>query len=68
MSKTLLLAAIMLGASPAFAEEVIVRPGVAAPDREVVRDHDRAGGCDSKTVHKENDAGDSKTVTKTDCD
>lgn len=25
-------------------------------------------GCESKTVHKENDEGDSKTVHKTNCD
>lgn len=61
---------------PAFADETVVKehhdndgPGIAvkvpAPGVEV---RDREGDCTSKTVHKENDEGDSKTVHKTNCD
>jgi hypothetical protein len=74
--KTFLLTATMLAAfaTNVFADETVIRDregphgdnvriGVPGPDVDV-----RArGGCDTKTVTKEDGAGDSKTVKKTDC-
>ena len=66
------------GLCAANADEVVVHPGpdaaVVTPDgprdgdaKTVVREHDSATGCASKTVHKEDGEGDSKTVSKTNC-
>ena len=75
MFKSTLAGLCMLLPSYAFADEVVIHPGVVPGvavhdhdhDGDRVRDHDRSG-CASTTVHKENDEGDSKTVKKTDCD
>jgi hypothetical protein len=62
--------ALFIG-SAAFADEVVIdHPGAVPPPEhhEVVVEHHGASDCRTKTVHKENDQGDSKTVRKTDCD
>ncbi|MCJ2032215.1 hypothetical protein MKK50_22890 [Methylobacterium sp. J-043] len=80
MRKSLLAAAALLtlaGASGAVAQTTVIERD--APDRVVVdrapssssttverREH--SDGCSSKTVTKENDMGDRKTVTKENCD
>ena len=73
MLKTTLLVTGLLFASNAYADDVIIRrdapdvvPAPAPMTSTTVEKHGR--DCDSKTVHTENDAGDSKTVTQTDCD
>ena len=69
MLKMLLVAGTMLVAGSAFADEVIIHREDAPPpsaSKTVVEHHDE-GGCDSKTVHKENSMGDSTTVKKSDC-
>jgi hypothetical protein len=53
--------------------DVVVKPDVVIEHREprtTVIEERRAPdrGCSTTTVHKENEAGDSKTVKKTDCD
>lgn len=60
----------MFAISAAFADETVVVPGGPPPaeHHEVTVEHHGDGDCHSTTVHKENDAGDSKTVHKTDCD
>jgi hypothetical protein len=72
MLKIMLLAATMLTAGTAFADEVIIhRDSVDAPtpsSTTTIEKHESSDGCASKTVHKENDAGDSKTVKTTNCD
>lgn len=45
---------------------VVVHSPAVVEHREVV--HESDGDCHTKIVHKENSAGDSKTVKKTDCD
>jgi hypothetical protein len=63
-------AALFMGAT-AFADETVVVPGPVPPPaehHEVTIEHHGDGDCHTKTVHKENDQGDSKTVQKTDCD
>ena len=70
MLKAMIVAGAMLVAGNAFADEVVVhQDDMAAPttSKTVVEHHDSPDGCSSKTVHKENDMGDSKTVKKTDC-
>lgn len=61
--------ALFLG-SAAFAGDVVIdHPAVVPPPEHhevVVEHHDH--DCHSTTVHKENDAGESKTVHRTDCD
>jgi hypothetical protein len=59
----------------AVAEETVVVPGVAIEHRTESRPtvieerhSSESRGCTSTTVHKENDAGDSRTVKKTECD
>ncbi|KQO96330.1 hypothetical protein ASF33_08815 [Methylobacterium sp. Leaf92] len=80
MRKSLLAAAAVLtlaGTSGAMAQTTVIERD--APDRVVVdrspssssttverREH--SDGCASKTVTKENDVGDRKTVTKENCD
>ena len=68
MLRTALAAAVMLAAGTALADEVIIHRDTPPPEtsRTVTETHGDAG-CSSKTVHKENDMGDSKTVTKSDC-
>ena len=60
----------------AMADEVIIHrdaaPVVADPapssTTTTVEKHEGADGCASKTVHQENDVGDSKTVHTENCD
>jgi hypothetical protein len=57
----------------AFADEVVIEhPGAVPPPpsehHEVTVEHHSGSDCQTTTVHKENDQGDSKTVHKTDCD
>ena len=68
MLRTALAAAAMLAAGAAFADEVVIHRDSPPPEtsRSVTETHTDTG-CSSKTVHKENDMGDSKTVTKSDC-
>jgi hypothetical protein len=76
MIKVMILAAAMLSAGSAYADEVIihrdaphaviVEPPVSSST--TVEHHEHGDGCATKSVHSENDAGDSKTVTKTNCD
>lgn len=72
MLRTMLIAATMLGAGTAFADEVIIHRDDAPPpppaSSTTVETHRSVDGCESKTVHKENDEGDSKTVHKENCD
>ena len=70
MKKIALVAALSLFAvSPSFAEEVVIHhDGDSATTSKTVETHVNGDGCASKTVHKENDAGDSKTIRKTNCD
>lgn len=63
-----------VGLGAAYADDVVVHPGPAVVDgahdgdsKTVVHEHDSATGCESKTVHKEDGEGDSKTVKKSDC-
>ena len=73
--KTFLIAAAALAlATPALADEVIIHrdaPVVADPtpsaSTTTVEKHEGADGCASKTVHQENDVGDSKTVHTENC-
>ena len=69
MLKITLVAATMLVTGSAMADEVTIhRDDVPPPSsRTTVEKHESSDGCSSKTVHKENDMGDSKTVTKSDC-
>lgn len=76
MKKLVIATSLLVSfALPAFADETTVvkerdRPAgveVGVPGVAGVRVGDR-DGCKSKTVHKENDMGDSKTVHKTNCD
>ena len=71
MLKIMLVAATVFTAGTAFADEVIIHRDDAPPpppsSSTTVEQHETADGCSSKTVHKENDMGDSKTVTKSDC-
>lgn len=53
--------------SPALADEVVVHHDDDTTAKSVEK-HVSGDGCASKTVRKENDAGDSKTVHKTNCD
>jgi hypothetical protein len=77
----LLLSGVAFASSTARADDVTIqreeRPnGVVIPlpipqpdNRDTVverRSHDR--DCDTKTVHRENDMGDSKTTTRTRCE
>lgn len=70
----MLLSGALFAGSAAFADEVVVHDdaGVAVPvpppDHKVVVEHHSGVDCDTKTVHKENDAGDTKTVQKSHCD
>ena len=79
MLKIAIVSLGVLCTTAAFADEVDVHsgpgPAVVVPggprdtdtSKTVVREHDGGAGCASTTVHKENDAGDSKTVKRTDC-
>ena len=77
--RTLLLAGVLASlAVPAFAETVIrteSRPSTVVREettgtveRKTVTRTDDGTGCGSKTVHKEDGLGNSKTVTKEGCD
>ena len=80
MRKSILAAAAVLtlaGVSGASAQTTVIERD--APDRVVVdrpattssttvERRERTDGCSSKTVTKENDMGDRKTVTKEACD
>lgn len=79
MLKAMLIAATALGAgttagavAPALADEVIIHRDDAPPppttSTTTVEKHEApVTDCSSSTVHKENDAGDSKTVTRSNC-
>ena len=69
MLKVMLVTAAMLVTGTAFADEVVIHRDDAPPPSSstTVEHHESSDGCSSKTVHKENDMGDSKTVTKSDC-
>ncbi len=70
MLKVVLVAATMLVTGTAFADEVIIHRDDAPPppsSSTTVEHHESADGCSSKTVHKENDMGDSKTVSRSNC-
>jgi len=77
MAVTVLGGALLAGPAVLADETVIHRddpqPSIVVPlpipqptQRETVIEHRR--DCESKTVHKENDAGDSETVRKERCD
>lgn len=71
MLKSFLIAATLLGMGTSYADEVIIKrdapePPPPASSTTTIEKHGPA--CDSKTVHSENDAGESKTVTRQDCD
>jgi hypothetical protein len=68
----------LFGSSAVLAEDVEIHrdtaPGVVIPfpvpapaERDTVIEH-RGSDCETTTVHKENDRGDSKTVEKRRCD
>ncbi len=69
MLRFALVAVMALTTGTAFADEVIIHRDDAPPpsSRTVTETHSGDTGCASKTVKKENDLGDSKTVTKSDC-
>lgn len=69
MLRTALVAATLLSAGSAYADEVVIHRDAPPPTSSstTVEHHESADGCASKTVHKENDMGDSKTVTKSNC-
>jgi hypothetical protein len=72
MLRIMMIAAFALTASSAFADETIIRhddgPAAVETSHTHVEKHISPDGCASKTVHKENDQGDSKTIHKTNCD
>ena len=73
MVKVMIVAASLLVAGSAFADEVIIhRDGDTAPppvsSSSTVEHRTSSDGCATKSVHSENSVGDSKTVTKTNCD
>ena len=70
MFKVVIAAIAMLVTGSAFADEVVIhRDDVPPPPSTstTVEHRESSDGCSSKTVHKENDMGDSKTVTHSDC-
>lgn len=70
MLKIMLVTGTMLISGSAFADEVVIHHDDVPPppsSTTTVEHHESSDGCSSKTVHKENDMGDSKTVTKSDC-
>lgn len=70
MLKVVLVAATMLVTGTAFADEVVIHHDDVPPppsSSTTVEHRESSDGCASKTVHKENDLGDSKTVTKSNC-
>jgi hypothetical protein len=73
MIKSVLTASAILFAGSAYADEVVIHrdapAAVVTPSEHTTVEHRSASdGCASKSIHKENDMGDSKTVTKTNCD
>ncbi|AYO85520.1 MULTISPECIES: hypothetical protein [Methylobacterium] len=76
MRHTLLAAAALLSLGAAAQAQTTVierdRPAVVvdrpASESKSVTVHDHGDGCVSKTVRKENEMGDSKTVKKESCD
>ncbi|MHB8886834.1 MAG: hypothetical protein ACYC5H_17455 [Methylovirgula sp.] len=72
----MIVATALFAGSAAFADEVVIHhnrsdaivPVPPPPGPHTVVVEHRSGDCRTTTVHKENDAGDSKTVRKTDCD
>lgn len=72
--------ALMILSGGAFASSAVLadavildHPGDVEPvpppsHHEIVVEHRHGSDCQSTTIHKENDMGDSKTVRKTDCD
>jgi hypothetical protein len=76
MRKTLLATAALLSLCAAAQAQTTVierdRPAVVvdrpASESKSVTVHDHGDGCVTKTVRKENDMGDSKTVKKETCD
>ncbi len=76
MRQTLLAAAALLSLGAAAQAQTTViehdRPAVVverpASESKSVTVHDHGDGCVTKTVRKEDEMGDSKTVTKETCD
>ena len=76
MRQTFLAAAALLSLGAAAQAQTTVierdRPAVVvdhpASESKSVTVHDHGDGCVTKTVRKENDMGDSKTVKKETCD
>lgn len=75
MVKIMILAAAILSAGTAYADEVIIhrdapREVVVEPPAAstTVEHRSSSDGCATKSVHSENSMGDSKTVTKSNCD
>lgn len=69
MLKALILTVSVLGFSTAYADEVVVHHDDDGPTvSKTVEHRSTSDGCESKTVHKEADNGDSKTIHKTNCD
>jgi hypothetical protein len=73
----MILVGTLFGSSTAFADEVVIHhdapPGVVIPlpipqpDRRDTLVERRSPDCETTTIHKENDKGDSKTVERTNC-
>lgn len=75
MIKVMILAAAMVSAGSAYADEVVIHRDaprevvVEPPASSTTVEHRSSGdGCATKSVHSENSMGDSKTVTKSNCD
>jgi hypothetical protein len=78
MISLMILGGAVFTGSAAFADEVDIHhdapPGVVIPlpipqpDRHDTVDERRSHGCQTTTVHKENDRGESKTVERQNCD
>lgn len=65
----------LLGASSVRAETTVIERGTRdvvvdrpASESKTVTTHDHGDGCSTKSVSKENDVGDRKTVTRESCD
>jgi hypothetical protein len=78
--RSLILASMLLGSSLLSSSSVLADDRVVVPlpvpqvvpgdsdRRDMDRDSDYRARCETKTVHRENDMGDSKTVQSQHCD
>jgi hypothetical protein len=70
---TLTAAAFFLAATGAYADEVVIHRSSSdampaeSDSHTTVEKRMTPDGCASKTIHKDDGAGDSKTIHKTDC-